>query len=78
MPPVLSMDMKCPECANGASGLIGHKYIVVDRAQFSHADGLRFRCSLCGNVWRRNRGRGDLFVWHRDEMALAEPAPDPR
>lgn len=72
MPPVLSMDTRCPECAAGASGLIGHKYIVVDRNDASHSSGgLRFRCSLCGLVWRRNHGRGSAFVWHRDDMIAA-------
>jgi hypothetical protein len=79
MPPVLSIDTHCPECANGASGLIGHKYIVVDRNESSSgAHALLFRCSLCGNIWRRNHGRGGAFVWHRDDMALADGPADRR
>ena len=79
MPPVLSIDNHCPECANGASGLIGHKYIVVDRGEFVlRSYGLRFRCVLCGSFWRRSRASGDQFSWHRDEPALADGAPGER
>ena len=65
----------CPKCKQGLSGIEGHRQIVLDPAAVSGDPGApRFKCALCGTIWKRNYVGDGLFLWNPDDP---EPQPMP-
>lgn len=57
----------CAKCKHGLSGIEGHRQIMLDPAPSGGHSAPRFKCALCGTLWKRSYVGDGLFLWNPEE-----------
>lgn len=65
----------CPECKGAVQGMLGHRSLVLVAYPEEGKDheGVIFRCSVCGTLWRRAYIGAGMYAWYPN---MTDSAPD--